>query len=468
MKKILILFLSFALISCTDTSWKEISQNEIKDISQVLTNDNIEKNDLKVYIDYPIFTNTWTNIIIKSWFDSFIKNIKNSLQETQLWKIYYSFEKELHASFQEFGSNWTKSIYYEIFENLWWAHPMTYIKIFNFDQEWNLLSQDQVFSLDDEKKKNLKQIIVKKLDSEKIDYFKDSLTDFDWFDEFFLNMNFYLDNEEIFFIFEQYQIAPYSSWLIKINFTKSELKEFLNTEFLSKNQEIEKISEENINSVEKNIIKNEVWADFDPEKKYIALTFDDWPNKKYTPKLLDILKENNVHATFFVLWKNADYFDEIIKRQFEEWHEIWVHSRDHPKLTRLDDESLRKQLYNTREKIFEITWVYTDLMRPTYWLFNDKVKNIWWKTIVLWSVDSNDWKYRNVSKNVAQVINTTRNWSIILMHDIHKESINSVDKIIKNLKQSWYEFVTVSELLSIYQGSTDLQNKVCSSGPNCK
>lgn len=458
MKEIIIIFACLILNSCTNNEWN-IAYNEIKDISQVLTNDNVDKNELKVYIDYPIFENTWANTIISSRFDNFIKNGKNNFKENQNGKKVHDFEKELHASFQEFSSSWTKSIYYEIFENFWWSHPTVSIKIFNFESKWKIISQDQVFNLSDEKKNKLEQLIIKKFKSQKINYFDDPIKRQSLFEKWFLNMNFYIDNDNIVFVFKQYQIAPYNSWIIKIIFWKNELKEFLKNDFFPEIKETEVTSNKNANLITENI---------NPEKKYIALTFDDWPSKTLTPKLLEVLKNNDVKATFFVLWKNADYFNDIIKMQFDDWHEIWVHSRDHPRLPRLSEENLKKQLFNTREKIFEITWNYTNLMRPPYGLFNDKVKNTWWHTIILWDVDSNDWKYRNINKNIAQVLNTTKEWSIILMHDIHKESVESVDLMIKKLKKSWYEFVTVSNLLSIYQNNADLKNKVCTSWFICK
>jgi peptidoglycan/xylan/chitin deacetylase (PgdA/CDA1 family) len=86
---------------------------------------------------------------------------------------------------------------------------------------------------------------------------------------------------------------------------------------------------------------------------------------------------------------------------------------------------------------------------------------------LLWDVDSLDWKTKNVEKNIENVTRDTKEWSIILMHDIHKTSVDSIDTIIKSLKKEWFEFVTVSELLKHYQ-KEDYSHKSCYSGFNCR
>jgi peptidoglycan/xylan/chitin deacetylase (PgdA/CDA1 family) len=86
---------------------------------------------------------------------------------------------------------------------------------------------------------------------------------------------------------------------------------------------------------------------------------------------------------------------------------------------------------------------------------------------LIWNVDSLDWKTKNVAKNIENVKQDTKEGSIILMHDIHKTTVDSVDEIIKILKSEGFEFVTVSELLAHYQTS-DYSHKVCYSGFNCK
>jgi peptidoglycan/xylan/chitin deacetylase (PgdA/CDA1 family) len=221
------------------------------------------------------------------------------------------------------------------------------------------------------------------------------------------------------------------------------------------------------------IISEEIWEkkelskESPKDRKYVALTFDDWPSKTNTPILLDILKENNVKVTFFVLWKNANNFPEIIKQIDEAGHEIWSHSWNHPKLVNLSEEQVRAQVKDTDNVIYNAIWKTPKLFRPPYWEHNKNVDRIIDKTILLWNVDSLDWKTRNVRKNIDIVEKNTIEWSIILMHDIHKTTVDSIDWVIKALKNKWFEFLTVSELLNYYQ-KEDYSHKVCYSGFNCK
>ena len=291
-------------------------------------------------------------------------------------------------------------------------------------------------------------------------------------------MKFYFDSEKIVFLFEQYTVWPYSSGILEVEFYFSELKEYLNPEIFPEiKKELEKKQEQeakqsNLKNDESNSWKNEVnaakietktWTQKEKTarkdwKKYIALTFDDGPSKKTTPQLLDILKENNVKATFFVLWKNASFFPEIIKREHDEWHEIWSHTWDHPNLLNLSEAKIKKQIESTDEEIQKIIWIKPTLLRPPYGSHNKKIDNMAKKTIVMWNVDSLDWKNRNVKKNLSTALKQVQPGSIILFHDIHQPSVDTIDSLIKELKKQWYEFVTVSELL---QEHTDVEKKVC-------
>jgi peptidoglycan/xylan/chitin deacetylase (PgdA/CDA1 family) len=165
--------------------------------------------------------------------------------------------------------------------------------------------------------------------------------------------------------------------------------------------------------------------------------------------------------------KNANSFPEIIKQIDEARHEIWSHSWDHPKLTNLNEEQIKKQVKDTDDVIYNTIWKTPKLFRPPYWEHNKITDKIVDRTVLLWSVDSLDWKTRNVKKNIEIIEKNTKEWGIVLMHDIHKTSVDSVDWVIKALKNKWFEFVTVSELLEYYQEG-DYSHKICYSGFNCK
>ncbi|MFN7161225.1 MAG: polysaccharide deacetylase family protein [Candidatus Gracilibacteria bacterium] len=182
--------------------------------------------------------------------------------------------------------------------------------------------------------------------------------------------------------------------------------------------------------------------------KLIALTFDDGPSKKETPRLLDILKTERVKATFFVLGKNAEAHPEIIKRAFAEGHEIENHSWDHKDLTKLSQEQLLKEIRQTDEVIERLTKRIPLFLRPPYGTLNKALEQ--WSTydLVLWSIDTKDWQHHDSTYIQEYILKHVKDRDIILLHDIHATSVDTVSTLIPILKEQGYTFVTVEELLS--------------------
>lgn len=125
-------------------------------------------------------------------------------------------------------------------------------------------------------------------------------------------------------------------------------------------------------------------------KPRIALTFDDGPHPVYTPKLLDGLKERNVKATFFVVGKNIEGREDIIKRMDEEGHLIGNHTYDHVKITGLPEEEACAQITKTSELVKEITGKNTEFVRPPFGAWDKKLECGFEMFPVLWSIDTLD------------------------------------------------------------------------------
>jgi peptidoglycan/xylan/chitin deacetylase (PgdA/CDA1 family) len=411
---------------------------------------------LQYYIDYPIFTSSNLNKTIHAYFTDFIDQKQSELENNFTWSEEYI--TELHASFQE--SEWEniKSIVYEIYEYLWWANWNTSLKIFYINDKWEELTQNDIFNLNEENKSALKDLLFQKINILENTYNEDHEI-INWLDIYLEDMTFYIDWEKIIFLFNPYLIWPGSSGIIRIEVNISELKDYL----MPNEAKTEKW--DNNNSIVDIIAADK---EISKDKKYVALTFDDGPSKINTPILLDTLKKHKIKATFFVLWKNASYFPEIIEQENKDWHEIWNHSWSHPQLTRLDENAIKKQIEDTDDKIYEIIWKIPTLFRPPYSSYNETTDKIIDRTIVIWNVDSLDWKNKDVKKNIATIKSEVKEWSIILMHDIHKTTIDSVEWIIKMLKDEWYNFLTVSELLKHYQWDDDYTHKTCFWGFNCR
>lgn len=209
-------------------------------------------------------------------------------------------------------------------------------------------------------------------------------------------------------------------------------------------------------------IKDALPAPLDPNKKYISLTFDDGPNPATTPQLLDILKEKNVKATFFMLGQNVTANEALAKRVNDEGHEVASHSYSHPQLTTCSPETVKSEVQKTDKAIYQAIGKLPLDFRPPYGAVNTASAAIINKPIIEWSVDSQDWKSKNTAAIIQRVRETAYNDSIVLMHDIHPETVAAVPAIIDQLRADGYEIIPVRQLLGnkakpmhMYYGSKD-------------
>lgn len=202
------------------------------------------------------------------------------------------------------------------------------------------------------------------------------------------------------------------------------------------------------------------------DKKVIALTFDDGPSPKYTNTLLDILKRENVKATFFVLGRNAELYPKILVRENAEWHEIGNHSYSHVLFTKIDEGAMQEEIYKTDQAIYHAIWEYPQVWRPPYGGTNTWVLSTVHMPAILWSIDTLDWKTHNIVKNINSIKNA-KDGDIIIMHDIHKASVASVEDVIRELRSRGFTFVTVSELLWLSDSNKQIGKK-CTKKWHCK
>lgn len=189
------------------------------------------------------------------------------------------------------------------------------------------------------------------------------------------------------------------------------------------------------------------------DQPVIAMTFDDGPHATLTPKLLDLLKERNIKATFFMVGECAEANPDIVKRIHDEGHEVANHSWNHPSLTKLSPDAVASQLNKTSDAIAAACGVRPVLMRPPYGAVNEPLKkriNEEFKMkVVLWSVDPLDWKRPGPSAVTSRIVSQTQPGAIILSHDIHAGTIEAMPATLDQLKAKGYKFVTVSELLAM-------------------
>ena len=182
-------------------------------------------------------------------------------------------------------------------------------------------------------------------------------------------------------------------------------------------------------------------------RKVVALTFDDGPNPATTNQALDTLSKYGIKATFFVLGKNVSGNEEILKRMKSDGHVIGNHSWSHPVLSKLSLDEAKKQITDTEDALTKVLGSSSKLMRPPYGAITDDIRNSLDLSFIMWDVDSLDWKSKNEASILTEIQRQVKNGSIILMHDIHVETVNALPKVIDYLKEQGYEFVTVPEML---------------------
>ncbi len=188
------------------------------------------------------------------------------------------------------------------------------------------------------------------------------------------------------------------------------------------------------------------------ENKVIALTFDDGPAPKYTQQILEILKQQNVKATFFCVGEMVHYFPQLAKQEVADGHVIGNHTWHHW-LQKMNSEVAANEIESTATAIFQATGVKTSLFRPPYGALNNGVADYAKKNnyaILMWSDDSEDYRRPSVSKLVNNVLREAKPGGMVLMHDgggNRAQTVAALPKIIDALKKRGYQFVTVPKLL---------------------
>lgn len=181
--------------------------------------------------------------------------------------------------------------------------------------------------------------------------------------------------------------------------------------------------------------------------KCAALTFDDGPVAD-SRRLLRILKEHDVRVTFYYVGKNVQKYPSTVRDAALAGHQTGNHSWDHTKLTQLSSAQVKSQFSRTDTAIKQATGAKPTTVRAPYGAHNATVRAAAGRPLVHWSVDTLDWKYRDSARIVKTVRTNTRPGDIVLLHDIHKTTVDAVPGIIKALKERGFHLVTVDQLFA--------------------
>jgi peptidoglycan/xylan/chitin deacetylase (PgdA/CDA1 family) len=213
-------------------------------------------------------------------------------------------------------------------------------------------------------------------------------------------------------------------------------------------------------------------AKLPPEKKVIALTFDDGPWPSSTAKVLDILKKNNIKGTFFVVGQNVKNYPDLTKRVVTDGHIIanhtWHHWYHH-----MNAQTAAYEVANTTDIIYKTTGIKTSLFRPPGGNMRNGVaayakSNKY--AVIMWSSDSMDYSRPGVPRLINNIFREAKPGGIVLMHDgggDRSHTVKALPEIISKFRKQGYEFVTVPELLEMQNQYPQLvaQNKTKSQKP---
>ncbi len=186
------------------------------------------------------------------------------------------------------------------------------------------------------------------------------------------------------------------------------------------------------------------------DDKKIAISFDCAWGTDYTDELLKIMQENDVKCTFFMVefWtkKNPEY----VKKIDEFGHEIGTHSATHPYMSKLDKNSIIKELTTSKNAIESIINKKVQVFRAPYGDYNDtliKTARELGLYTIQWDVDSLDWKDLSANQIYKRVVDKVKSGSIVLFHNQGKHTAEALPLIIKDLKDKGYEFVSIGQLI---------------------
>lgn len=420
-KKIVLFFITmFLIISCTKegkldkniNTLIEEDKNILIGINYPVTGinalDNLIQNDIeKIYNDF------------KEQYESF-----NSLTEKSELNIDYIYDIV--------NENYINVCVYVFIDSSKLSHPNQYMKSYVYDiRENKLMSiKDLIQEIDFPKFVSLvsTEIVQNYSNCILLDKMKNIIT---------ITYNFPLftfDTDKVTIYFNPTEItASYCDVIsIDIPISKFELKIELNDD-------------------EEDIVLKEIQIPtkvIDPNQKVVALTFDDGPSK-YTEKIMEYLHKENAVGTFFILGNKVEIYKNTLIKGIQYGNELGNHSYNHKWLTKLDVDEFLMQIDKTQSIIYETVQYKPKVFRPTYGSLNNKIRNNINLDIILWNIDTMDWKYKSVDKIVSRATKNIKDGDIILMHDTYERTYKAIMKIVPILKEQGYQFVTISELKQI-------------------
>lgn len=273
--------------------------------------------------------------------------------------------------------------------------------------------------------------------------------------------NFVVGDHEVIFYFNQYQIAPAAAGSFEVSLSFDDLEDVLWSDIYDPEAAAAAAASASAAAAAEaalpDFLKSEAGDmkaftldGIDPlNDKVVALTFDDGPNPSTTREILKALKKHDALATFFVLGERVEEYPKILREIYESGNEIGNHSYDHKDFKQISDEDIETEIDKTNQAIYETVGARPILVRPPYGNITDDIADLIGRPCVLWTVDPEDWKYKDEDIDYNNVMEYVGDGDIVLMHDIYEASADAAVRVIEELTDRGYKLVTISQMIQI-------------------
>lgn len=190
--------------------------------------------------------------------------------------------------------------------------------------------------------------------------------------------------------------------------------------------------------------------------RLIALTFDDGPYPVFTPMLLDMLRQLDVPATFFLIGKDAQQWPELTRRIEADGNEIADHTYSHPNLDEESSAEVQHEIVQGRDVLWGLTQdpAVRTLMRPPHGRYTERTLEVAQSlgySVVLWTDDSGDWRSVTPERLERHLLEHATAPEIVLLHNGKLATIEALPGVVERFKRAGYRFVTVGEMLRLVQ-----------------
>lgn len=184
------------------------------------------------------------------------------------------------------------------------------------------------------------------------------------------------------------------------------------------------------------------------DRSMVALTFDDGPDARYTPRLLNVLYEQQVPATFFLVGQQIEGNERIVKEMLSSGHEIGGHTDSHANLNQLTEAQVRAELERMQAALDKALGrrMPVKYQRPPYGEYPAWMEEMAGLKLVLWTLDTRDWQEPQADVIYERVVQAARDGDVIVLHDNNPETVRAVERIIPALREKGFAFATLSQM----------------------